>query len=120
VADRDLELVRPKGLPGGELIPPDPPEAVPYGVLLGSADGKRAAQFRVDGFSAHQLRPYPGWDDLCSTALDWWLLYAELALPKRVVRLAARYINRFTLPSYTEDLEEWLVGPPPIPQDLHS
>ncbi|WP_419165038.1 TIGR04255 family protein [Candidatus Palauibacter sp.] len=102
----------------GELLPSDPPEAVRYGFLLGSADGKRAAQFRVDGFSAHQLRPYPGWGDLSSAALNWWLLYAELALPKRVVRLAARYINRFTLPSYTEDLEEWLAAPPPIPQDL--
>lgn len=102
----------------GELLPSDPVEAVQYGFLFGSADGKRAAQFRVDGFSAHQLRPYHCWDDLFSAALNWWSLYAELALPKRVVRLAARYINRFTLPSYTEDLEEWLVAPPPIPRDL--
>lgn len=102
----------------GELLPPAPPETEEYGLFLRSADGRRAAQFRVDGFSANQLRPYPGWDDLFLAARTWWSVYAELALPKRVVRLAARYINRFTLPSLTEDLEEWLTAPPPIPNGL--
>ena len=102
----------------GELLAQDPPESVEYGLLLRSADDKRVAQFRVDGFSVNQLHPYPGWDDLYSAALRWWALYAELAAPKRVVRLAARYVNRFTLPSSTEDLEDWLSAPPPIPEHL--
>ncbi len=102
----------------GELLTPDPPESVEYGLLLSSADGKRVAQFRIDGFSVNQLHPYPGWVDLYSAALEWWTLYAELASPKRVMRLAARYINRFELPSPTEDLEDWLAAPPPIPQSL--
>ncbi len=102
----------------GELVPPDPPEPVEYGLLLRTTDGKRVAQFRLDGFSVNQLPPYPGWDDLYPKSLDWWALYAESAAPKRVVRLAVRYINRFMLPSTTEDLEDWLQAPPPIPKEL--
>ena len=102
----------------GELLPPAPPETEEYGVFLSSADDRRAAQFRVDGFSANQLGPYPGWDELFSAAVSWWSIYAELASPKQVVRLAARYINRFTLPPLTDDLAKWLTAPPPIPQSL--
>lgn len=95
-----------------------PPRTTEYGLILRSADEKRVAQFRVDGFSVNQLHPYPGWDDLYAAAFGWWTLYTQLAAPKRVVRLATRYINRFTLPSSTEDLEDWLTAPPPIPENL--
>lgn len=70
----------------------------PRGLLLRSADGRWVAQFRLDGFTLSRLEPYTSWDELTKRAKDLWGKYAAVAQPQKIVRVAARFINRIPLP----------------------
>lgn len=70
----------------------------PMGLMLQSADGKWVAQFRLDGFTLSRLEPYTSWDELTNRAKDLWSQYAAVAQPLKIVRVAARFINRIPLP----------------------
>lgn len=70
----------------------------PMGLILRSADGKWVAQFRLDGFTLSRLEPYTSWDELTKRAKDLWSKYAAATQPQKIVRVAARFINRIPLP----------------------
>jgi uncharacterized protein (TIGR04255 family) len=88
------------------------------GVLVKTADQKMQAQFRPNGFTFNRLEPYTSWEEIYPETKRLWRLYVEVAEPVAVVRLAARYINRLTLPLPVADLREYLMEPPRIPEGL--
>lgn len=70
----------------------------PLGVVLRSPDTRWVAQFRLDGFTLSRLDPYTSWDELRERAKRLWSKYSAVAQPQRIVRVAARFINRVPLP----------------------
>lgn len=70
----------------------------PMGFMLRSADRAWAAQFRLDGFTLSRLQPYTSWKDLKTRAMELWGQYCAVARPQKIVRIAARFINRIPLP----------------------
>jgi uncharacterized protein (TIGR04255 family) len=96
----------------------------PVGWQFRSADGRRVAQARKNGFSLSCLKPYQGWTSLSNEARMLWSKYVELVKPEKVTRIALRYINRVELPLPFEDFSEYvLTGPelaPNIPQAMSS
>ncbi len=88
------------------------------GLFFKTADDKEIAQFRVDGLTLNRLKPYTSWSDLYPRARDLWSLYASVAQPLAITRLAVRYINHVPLPSSVSDFDEYLRAAPPIPPEL--
>ncbi len=72
------------------------------------------AQFRVDGFTFSKIAPYTTWGEVSIEAIRLWKVYVSAAKPRRVSRVAVRYINRMRLPA-VKDLGEYLEAPPRLP-----
>jgi uncharacterized protein (TIGR04255 family) len=102
----------------GTSAPPVVQDRGFYGYFLKSDDEKTIAQFRVDGFRFNRLRPYTNWEQLFPIALDLWRVYARVAKPEQVIRLAVRYINHIPLPLGTGPFEYYLRAAPVIPPEL--
>lgn len=79
-----------------------------------SADGKRVLQARVDGCTVNRLKPYPGWELFSSEARRVWSNYREVARPRRIVRVALRFINRIDLPGPSPELKHYFQTLPQI------
>lgn len=88
------------------------------GFLFISMDGKQLFQARLDGFSMNRLAPYENWDVFCAEARRLWDRYRSVAKPKKLLRLAVRYINRLDLPLPVPDLKDYLRTVPEISPDL--
>lgn len=102
---------------GGAVVKPDFKHGE-LGVLVKSPDEKTQAQFRTDGFTLNRLEPYTSWEEIYPETIRLWHLYAEVANPVAVVRLAARYINKLNLPLPVTDLRDYLIAPPRVPERL--
>jgi len=68
------------------------------GFLFMSEQDHKIVQARLDGFTFNKLKPYKNWDSLSEEAKILWETYIKLAKPKRVTRIAVRYINKIYLP----------------------
>lgn len=95
------------------------------GLRLHSYDEKYVAQCRLSGFTLSRLPPYEGWPNLIREARRVWGVYAERLLPKRVTRVATRYINNLQLPmnheeSYQRYLHKLVDVPDEAPQAVAS
>jgi uncharacterized protein (TIGR04255 family) len=100
----------------GKILPPSATDLGFGGLVFASPDGSRVAQFRKDGFTLNQLKPYSGADALILESLRLWEFYRELASPVAVVRVAMRYINAMDLPySPGDDFRRFLTAPPEMP-----
>lgn len=91
-----------------------PPEVSITGVARRSEDELRTAQFRLDGFTFNRVGHYPGWDQVFGEARRLWNLYASVAKPATVERVATRFINDMELP-FPVDFADFLDAPPKIP-----
>ncbi|WP_170229862.1 TIGR04255 family protein [Polyangium fumosum] len=72
-----------------------PPRIV--GHIHWTQDKSRAVQGRLDGFTVNHVNSYKDWESLRLQAQELWRLYADVAHPVRVVRIALRYVNRLEL-----------------------
>lgn len=90
----------------------------PIGFTFKSIDDKRIFQARRDGFSMHQLAPYPGWEAFRNEARRLWTIYQERIRPLKVIRLAVRFINRLDLPGSEVDLKDYLKTSPEVSPEL--
>ncbi|MEX2152400.1 MAG: TIGR04255 family protein [Gemmatimonadaceae bacterium] len=90
----------------------------PQGLFFATADEKTILQFRIDGFTMNRLRPYTSWQELFPVAMEMWQLYASLARPEFVTRIALRYTNQIELPPSVDAFEQYLTAPPIVPQGL--
>ena len=88
------------------------------GAVLVSCDDKLIAQFRPAGFTLNRLRPYTSWEEIYPEALRLWEEYLAVFQPKRVMRVAVRYINHVHLPAGELHLADYLSAPISVPHDL--
>ncbi len=102
------------GLKAGEPVSASRSEGA-IGFKCSSADNRQIAQFRKDGVTLNRLDPYSSWEALKPEALRLWSLYAKVARPREVQRIALRYINKISLQPRAELKTVLSVTPPRIP-----
>ena len=73
-------------------------ESSQVGLRLHSNDEKYVAQFTISGFTLSRLPPYETWENLLSETRRLWTVYVQCVSPKRVERVATRFINNLQLP----------------------
>lgn len=88
------------------------------GFFYRSADQIRLVQFRLDGFTFNQLKPYTTWDEMFPEAIRLWKIYCEFCLPQAIDRLAVRFINEISIPTPFASFGEFLTAPPRRPPNL--
>ena len=103
-------------------LPPDQPQQsvsqTQTGYRLESADGKHVLQAGTNSFTLSRLAPYEDWDALLAETREMWDIYATVAAPEIVERVAVRYINRIELPLPILDFGKYLTAPPAVPKGL--
>ena len=106
-----------------EQKPPSNEDLGVSGYLIKSADGARAVQFRLDGFTFSQLRPYSKWEESRDEAKRLWAIYKSVGVT-RITRVATRFINTIDIPQPdAAGIESFIIGLPPVPAmdlALHS
>ncbi len=100
-------------------------QAAQIGLRLHSHDEKYVAQCRLSGLTLSRLPPYEEWPNLIQEARRVWAVYTERLLPKRVTRVATRFINNLQLPmdhgeSYQKYLHKFVDVPDEAPQAVAS
>lgn len=100
-------------------------QAAQTGLRLHSQDEKYVVQCRLSGFTLSRLPPYEEWPNLIREAKRVWAVYTERLVPKRVTRVATRFINNLQLPmrhegSYQEYLHKLVDVPDGAPQAVAS
>ncbi len=94
-------------------------EATQVGLRLHSVDERFVAQFRIGGFTLSRLPPYEKWENLLEEAKRLWAIYADTLAPKRIVRVATRFINNLNLPLKTgESFQKYLNKLVDVPDDV--
>jgi len=89
-----------------------------HGYFLRPEDEKKVVQFRIDGFTYSQLKPYSYWKEFVSEAKELWKLYVDKTQPESVTRIAVRYINHMDLPLPITDFSKFLKAPPNVRKEL--
>jgi len=84
------------------------------GYLLSSLDGRQIVQARLDGYTFNRLKPYNRWETFRDEAKRIWRAYANVANPRKVIRLALRYINRIEIPLPMRDFKDYILTVPEI------
>lgn len=87
------------------------------GFFFRAEDRLNVAQFRRDGFSFSRLKPYTSWQEVFPEALKLWKVYAEIARPELITRVAVRYINHLKLQLQLKELSHYLTATPAVPED---
>lgn len=95
-----------------------PSSGGPDGYFFESPKRDKIVQARLDGFTFNKLKPYENWRVFQSEALKLWKLYASIAKPEKVVRIALRYINRIEIPLPIENFKDYIVTVPEIAPTL--
>ncbi len=85
------------------------------GYFYKTADQTRLVQFRLDGFTFNQLKPYSTWEEVFPEALRLWQIYCSLCSPKAINRLATRYINQIAIPTPFDSFRDFLTVAPQVP-----
>lgn len=88
------------------------------GFEFSSADEKQLYVVHLNGFAMHRLAPYQGWEPFRDEARRLWNIYRQTARPRKVDRVAARYINRLDLPGPTVELKDYLKTSPEVSPGL--
>jgi len=68
------------------------------GYIFHSPDRSQAVQARLDGFTVSRFPKYQDWPHLIGEAHRLWDIFVRTLRPKRVIRIAVRYINQINLP----------------------
>jgi uncharacterized protein (TIGR04255 family) len=97
------------------------------GYQLKSEDEKRLVRLTLHEFTFSQLAPYDRWETLRAEAKRVWDVYESTFHPRRILRVAVRYVNRVDIPNPQEtgiDLDVYFrTGPkiaPELPQMLRT
>jgi uncharacterized protein (TIGR04255 family) len=75
-------------------------------------------QLRINGVLFSKLPPYENWENSLDEIKRLWQSYAKGLGPKRVTRLAVRYINRIELHAGSSDLREYFLARPDFADPL--
>ena len=90
----------------------------PWGLLFRNEAKNQVLQARLDGFTFSRLEPYETFEKLRGEARRLWDIYRELMRPKRVTRVAVRYINQLNIPGMTVEPEDYLNTYPHVSDQL--
>jgi uncharacterized protein (TIGR04255 family) len=94
----------------------------PTGFVFRSSDKKQHFQARLDGFTLSRLRPYGNWLELRDQARELWGAYRAAIGPKKIIRVAVRYINQIDIPLDQLDYKDYFLTTPEVspllPQEL--
>jgi uncharacterized protein (TIGR04255 family) len=85
------------------------------GYMYRNESRTRAIQFRRNGFTFSQLKPYESWESLLEHSQRWWGSYSQIIPEKTVTRIALRFINRLELPGDCKDIHTYLPYAPKVP-----
>jgi uncharacterized protein (TIGR04255 family) len=88
----------------GQLQPGTSSTRKTVGYIFHSEDRRQAVQARLDGFTFSRFKPYENWAKLKTEAHRLWDSFVSLTRPKKVNRIAVRYINQLNLPLKGEGL----------------
>jgi len=88
------------------------------GFVCTRADGKQIFQSLLNSFKMNVLAPYPGWEPFRDEARRLWNLYRVALQPRKITRIAVRYVNRLDLPMPVPEMKEYLRASPDVPPDL--
>ena len=81
-------------------------------------DRSAVVQFRKDRFTYSIIEGYESWPVIKQLAQEYWSCFLKASQPKRVARVATRYINILNLPPPFSSFSEHLTSPPPVPSGL--
>jgi len=90
----------------------------PWGLMFRNESNTQVVQVRLDSFTFSRLEPYEDFEHLRDEARRLWDIYRELVRPKKVVRIAVRYINQFSLPGTRVEPEDYLKTFPHLSEEL--
>lgn len=90
----------------------------PNGFIFKTSTGERIFQARKDGFTFNSVGKYSGWASFSSDARRLWNLYAPVASPLSVKRIALRFINLIPIPKPFGDFKEYMTIVPEISPNL--
>jgi uncharacterized protein (TIGR04255 family) len=105
-------------IPDGTHVPTIKKDEGIHGYFFRPEDGKKVAQFRIDGFTFSLLKPYTEWKIFRDEAIELWKFYLDKSLPEALTRIALRYINHLEIPLPITNFSEYLTAPPNVPKDL--
>jgi len=84
------------------------------GYLFRSQQDRKAVQYSFDGFAFNKFNPYEKWSTFKSEAKELWETYLTKIEPKKIVRIALRYINRIEVPLTMKDFSDYILTGPEI------
>jgi uncharacterized protein (TIGR04255 family) len=90
----------------------------PWALMFRNRNNNQVLQVRLDGFTFSRLEPYEDFEHLRDEARRLWDIYRELIHPKKITRIAVRYINQLNLPGERVEPEDYLNTFPHIPEEL--
>lgn len=93
------------------------------GVRFANEENNRILQVRHEGFVYSHLTPYSRWEELRAEAEPLWYDFIRVCQPKRVTRLAVKFINRLAFPqreSLSVKLDEYLLIRPEVPEQFDT
>lgn len=90
----------------------------PDGYLFRSPNENKIVQARLDGFTFNKLKPYENWKTFCSEANIFWDMYLKKFNPKKITRIALRYINRIEVSLPIKDFKEYILTNPEVAPKL--
>ena len=80
----------------------------PSSRMYRNGDEKLIFQVMTNGIVLSRLPPYQSWSVFFPELQRLWAVYKSVVHPKKVVRLAARYINQIEISASKIELEEYL------------
>jgi uncharacterized protein (TIGR04255 family) len=83
-----------------------------------SADGTQICQWQLTGFTFSRLPPYERWEPFRDEARTKWDSFRQTIKPRKVSRVAVRYINRIEIPEPVVDLKRYFRTSPEISPEL--
>ena len=78
-----------------------------FGYKYISQDKQTIVVFKKDGFSLIRLPVYDGWGKNYKEAERLWNIYFSIMKPQAIIRVAARFINKFNIPGALTNPEKY-------------
>jgi len=92
----------------------------PWALVFRNEEKTQVLQARLDGFTFSRLAPYEDFEHLRDEARRLWDIYRNLTHPRRVNRVAVRYINELYLPGAKVEPEDYFNIFPQVSKGLRS
>jgi uncharacterized protein (TIGR04255 family) len=84
------------------------------GFAFATENGKQIVQVRLDGFTFSRLRPYGNWIELRDEGRRLWEIYRGAVSPRKITRVAVRYINQIDIPLRAIDYKDYFRTTPEV------